>query len=96
MEKWHEVIDSHTQRWWWRLWWSVSCPSRFNLGKRPMIHTEGEIGWAPGPLWMQSQREKSMSLPRINSLFLGRQVRSLVTVPTELSLLRSNTCFANN
>lgn len=60
-----------------------------------MIPTEGEIGWDPEPPSMQLQREKSMPIPRINSLFLG-QVRSLVTIPTELSLLRSNTGATHN
>jgi hypothetical protein len=99
VEKWHEVTASHIldrgKRWWWRWWWSASCASRFTLGQRPMIPTEGENGLAPEPLWMQSQREKSMPLPRINSLFLG-QFHSLVTIPPELFLLLSNTDVAHN
>ena len=60
------------------------------VGTRPGTGTSGPV-WAPGLVRGLLRREKSIFLlPGIESRFLIRSARSLVTVPTELSRLHSS------
>lgn len=43
--------------------------------------------WAPGPDWSLGEEKNILSLSGIESPFLGRPVRSLVTMPTEVPQL---------
>jgi len=42
--------------------WSASCPGHFTPGKHTLIHTVQEARWAPEPVWIWLQREKSLLL----------------------------------
>ena len=63
--------------------WSTSRPGRFNPGKEP---TEWKAGWAALTAGLDRFWTKKISCPRRDSN-PDRPACSLITIPTELSLL---------
>jgi hypothetical protein len=60
---------------------------QFYARERTSVPIELEAGWAPEPIWTFRKREKSLDSIGIRTP--DRQLRSLVTKPTELSRLQA-------
>jgi hypothetical protein len=68
----------------------LRAPAALIQGKGPPIPMEHENGWAPSPFCVVWEKEKSLSFSAgVESRFLGRPARNVVTVLTALSGFRT-------
>jgi hypothetical protein len=56
-------------------------PITLTSGTDPHIPIELEDRWTPGPVWAFWKTDNCLSLSGIETRFVGRRARSLVTVP---------------
>jgi hypothetical protein len=91
----YDVVATHVHNlgYRWRRMVSLKTSSLYPQGKelpRPIPYS---ARWTPETVWTLRRTEKSLLLSRIESLYLGSPVRSLVTIPTELFPLLIRLCI---